>query len=423
MCNVLVNELGIYDGPYLQAQDQRAVPDRSGQALCPRSREQAAAGLGHDDRTRRAPYNEVAAADMALEGEFDVNGVALSARVSRAEASTCKKFTPEWAEKISTIPAATVRRLAKEFGTEARIGSTIVVDGVTLPYRPVAAIAFRGSQGHVNSVYNFFAVDLLNNLVGAADVVGGCLGFNPTCHGHPDTGKLRYIPNRWTGRADGNRACGWDITIPIRSASRACRPVSACRTCSSFGMTSPFLDSADREELWDEVRSALPPRGDDQLGRQHADEHRQQGGRRQVAGELQVHRLVRSVPDRERRTSPTSCCPTAAICSRSIRARTFPFIFSLPAGMGEWCWPIRQPVLPPDGEQRPFADVLLETRRPRRTSAPTYNAALNAIAQAASRRIGSIVDTQIHLRADLRRRAQEQLRRRSTASTGSRRTA
>src|SRR5450756_968452 len=38
----------------------------------------------------------------------------------------------------------------------------------------------------------------------------------------------------------------------------------------------------------------------------------------------------------------------------------FPFIFSLPGGMGEWCWPIRQPVLPPEGEQRRFQDVLLE---------------------------------------------------------------
>ena len=38
----------------------------------------------------------------------------------------------------------------------------------------------------------------------------------------------------------------------------------------------------------------------------------------------------------------------------------FPFIFSLPAGMGEGCWPIRQPLLPPDGEQRYCADVLLE---------------------------------------------------------------
>jgi molybdopterin-containing oxidoreductase family molybdopterin binding subunit len=32
----------------------------------------------------------------------------------------------------------------------------------------------------------------------------------------------------------------------------------------------------------------------------------------------------------------------------------------MPGGMGNWSWTIRQPVLPPDGEQRPFAEVMLE---------------------------------------------------------------
>ena len=35
MCNVIVNELGIYDGALSPSQDQRALPDRPRQALCP----------------------------------------------------------------------------------------------------------------------------------------------------------------------------------------------------------------------------------------------------------------------------------------------------------------------------------------------------------------------------------------------------
>jgi molybdopterin-containing oxidoreductase family molybdopterin binding subunit len=63
---------------------------------------------------------------------------------------------------------------------------------------------------------------------------------------------------------------------------------------------------------------------------------------------------------------------------QSLDSRSnFPFIFSLPAGMGEWCWPIRQPVLPADGEQRPFAEVLLEIAD-RAGFRADYNAALNA---------------------------------------------
>ena len=46
---------------------------------------------------------------------------------------------------------------------------------------------------------------------------------------------------------------------------------------------------------------------------------------------------------------------------QSLDSRSnFPFIFSLPAGMGEWCWAIRQPVVEPKGEQRPFAQVMLD---------------------------------------------------------------
>ena len=81
--------------------------------------------------------------------------------------------------------------------------ATIVIDGETLPYRPVAAIAFRGSQGHINSVYNFLAVDLLNQLVGAsADMVGGCLGFNPGVprpSRHRPAALLRAQPRSRTG--------------------------------------------------------------------------------------------------------------------------------------------------------------------------------------------------------------------------------
>ena len=95
---------------------------------------------------------------------------------------------------------------------------------------------------------------------------------------------------------------------------------------------------------------------------------------------------------------------------QSLDSRSnFPFIFSLPGGMGEWCWPIRQPVLPPDGEQRQFAEVLLEL-----ADRVGFRADLNAAYNA-------WLDLQppyrldrrqpLQLRGHLRRRAQEQFRR------------
>ena len=192
IANLLVNELNAIDAPYLKAKTNAPYligPDKA-------YVRDAASGkpLVWDEKTRAArPFDEVNAADMAIEGSYQAQGTACTPSFAILR-KHLQKYTPEHAEEISTVPAQTVRRLAKEFAREARIGSTIVIDGVTLPYRPAAAIAFRGSQGHRNSLYNFLAVDLLNQLVGAADVAGGCLGYNPACDGFPETGRVRYAP-------------------------------------------------------------------------------------------------------------------------------------------------------------------------------------------------------------------------------------
>ena len=193
MCNVIVNDLGIVDGPYLQAKTNGPYLIGADKLYVRDS--QSNKPLVWDTSIKAARvFTDVAAENMAIEGDYEVNGARCQPAFQKLK-DHLKKFTPEWGEQLSTVPAATIRRLASEFAREARIGSTIVVEGVTLPYRPVAAIAFRGAQGHMNSLYNFLAIDLLNHLVGAADVVGSCLGFNPSCEGHPETGLPHYVPS------------------------------------------------------------------------------------------------------------------------------------------------------------------------------------------------------------------------------------
>ena len=376
MCNVMVNELGIYDGPYLQAKTNAPYligPDKL-YVRHPESKQP----LVWDTRSNTArPYIEVAAADMALEGEFTVDGTRCRPSFHCLR-NHLRKFTPEWAEEISTIGAATIRRLAKEFGTEARVGSTIVVEGVTLPYRPVAAIAFRGSQGHMNSVYNFYAVDLLNHLVGAADVVGSCLGFNPTCHGHPDTGKLRYIPS---AGPDGLMVTGmWmGYHYPYPPSEPRLPTNLGLQDLFVLGMTSPFLDSTDREEMWERFDLPYRPEVMVNFG---ANLVMSIANKEAVAASLAKYKFMVSFDLFLTETSNFAdivlpdCGYLQSLDSRS----NFPFIFSLPAGMGEWCWPIRQPVLPPDGEQRHCADVLLEIADRagfRADLNAAYNASLN----------------------------------------------
>jgi molybdopterin-containing oxidoreductase family molybdopterin binding subunit len=356
MANVIVNELGMIDVPYLQAKTNAPYligPDKR----CARDPE-SGKPLVWDTRTGAArAFSDVPAADMALEGAYMANGVHCEPAFAKLKVHLAK-YSPEQAQRISTVPAATVRRLAREFATEARIGSTIVVKGVTLPYRPVAAIAFRGNQGHKNSVYNYFAVDLLNHLVGAADVVGGCLGFNPACAGHPDTGRPRYVPNP---DADGLMVVGmWmGYHYPYPVGEPRVPQLAGLQDLFVMGMTSPFLSSTDQEELWRKFELPYRPEVMVNFG---ANLLLSIANREAVARSLERFKFIVSIDLFLTETSNFAdivlpdCGYLQTLDSRS----NFPFIFSLPAGMGEWCWPIRQPVLPPEGEQRRFQDVLLD---------------------------------------------------------------
>ncbi len=376
MANVMVNEFGIYDGPYLQAKTNAAYligPDK----LYVRDPKNNQPLVWDKRRNSAHSYDEVPAADAALEGDFIVAGTSCQPAFQRLR-EHLRKFTPKWAEKHSGVPATTVRRLGKEFGTEARIGSTIVVEGVTLPYRPVAAIAFRGAQGHMNSLYNFYAVDLLNHLVGAADVVGGCLGFNPACEGHPETGKLRYVPSAGPdGLMVTGMWMGYHYPYPI-GEPRMPKNLGL-QDLFVLGMTSPFLDSTDSEEMWSRFEVPYRPEVMVNFG---ANMLMSIANKDALAASLARYKFMISFDLFLTETSNFAdiVLPDTSYLQSVDSRSNFPFIFSLPAGMGEWCWPIRQTVLPPDGEQRHFAQVLLDIADRvgfRADLNAAYNASLN----------------------------------------------
>lgn len=84
-------------------------------------------------------------------------------------------------EKYTTVPAATVWRIAREFAKEARIGETITLpDGRTVPYRPAAYNYYRGAQGHKTGMQTNQAFQLVNMLVGNIDHPGGRCGVTLT---------------------------------------------------------------------------------------------------------------------------------------------------------------------------------------------------------------------------------------------------
>jgi anaerobic selenocysteine-containing dehydrogenase len=191
MANIIVNDLKIFDAeylsnktnaPYLVKKDGHYVRDASGEPM-----------LWDGGSGKARAWNEADLNDIALEGSFEVDGEPCQTVFSIVR-EHLKQYTAEKAEEVSTVPAETIKRIAREFAEAAQIGSTIEIEGKQYPYRPVTCIMFRGGQGHTNGFHNYQSVDFLNQLMGASDVPGGALGWPTRSTGYPGTGTTVFEP-------------------------------------------------------------------------------------------------------------------------------------------------------------------------------------------------------------------------------------
>jgi len=126
--------------------------------------------------SRGKTFDDPSIKDYALEGEYRVEGV-----TARPALQLIKKrmqdYTPEWAEAITTVPAAIIREVTREFVEHARIGSTITIDGFEFPFRPAQFTGSgRGAVSHKNGTYFDLAGKIINLLVGSLEVPGGVTG-------------------------------------------------------------------------------------------------------------------------------------------------------------------------------------------------------------------------------------------------------
>jgi anaerobic selenocysteine-containing dehydrogenase len=110
--------------------------------------------------------------EPSLSGSYTVDGKACRTAFEVFKESI-KDVTPEYAEEVTGVPAETIKRIAREFGEHAQIGATVVREGKTLRYRPVAIHTFRGISAHEYGVQNNRARQIVMMLVGAFDAVGG----------------------------------------------------------------------------------------------------------------------------------------------------------------------------------------------------------------------------------------------------------
>ena len=156
------------DGFYLRSKTEMCGPDYM------RENEVFGKPLVWDAGDNKAKtFDDKSIKDFALEGTYTVDGVRCKPAFQLIK-ETYKQFTPEWAEGLSTVPASTIRRIAKEFGQAAQIGSwTTTDDGVRVPYRPVDALYGKGSQGHGHAANICRSIEMLDMFVGAHGAYGG----------------------------------------------------------------------------------------------------------------------------------------------------------------------------------------------------------------------------------------------------------
>lgn len=113
----------------------------------------------------------------ALEGSFTVGGAAVKTSFQLLTEHVAQ-YSPESVAAACGVPAEQIRRIALELGKNACIGQTITIDGVQLPYRPVAMMGYHGIAGQEHAFQCGRAGCLLFMLLGAIQAVGGVrIGF------------------------------------------------------------------------------------------------------------------------------------------------------------------------------------------------------------------------------------------------------
>ncbi len=284
MCNVMVNELGKYDipvlkaktnAPYLIGPDMKYVREQGparglkiGSSGRWEGKSHAGVYIGDDETNKpmvwdtvdnkAKVYDDPTIKDYALEGEFEYNGTKCRP-VFQLVKEHLKEYTPERAAGICGISAERLRRIGTEFVEAASIGATIEIDGHSLPLRPASAIIFRGGQGHENGLHACFAICLLNQLVGSADVPGGTLGWPARSLGYEPTGELNWTPYKGTdGFIETERFGPCAGVIPSHGPWPTAMPENnhglnpnCITTVGHIGTNINF--QSDRHQVWDKM--------------------------------------------------------------------------------------------------------------------------------------------------------------------------
>ncbi|MFQ5851877.1 MAG: molybdopterin-dependent oxidoreductase [Candidatus Binatia bacterium] len=218
MLNVLLNEARIYDAEFLKHHTNAGyLVGPKGKYVRDAATKKPLLYDQSDGKTK--PYDDPTLKDPALEGGFHVQGQEAKPAFESIKARAAD-YPAERVEEITSIPAETIKRIAREFGEAAEIGATFRVDGVDVPYRPVCLDWDRGPQGHKHTWHHTWALTLVNLVLGALNVVGSLhsinTGSNALFKTWPEAGQDGMLMNA----GSISRGGGHYAAFPGRPAAR-----------------------------------------------------------------------------------------------------------------------------------------------------------------------------------------------------------
>ena len=159
-------------------------------------------------KTNSAVVFDTPDTDPALEGDFTVTGIEVGPddKEWQHEGITSqpafghlvahvKPYTPDWAAAICDVKADTIRSTATQFLDHAHVGETIEVNGLTLPFRPVAISIGKTVNNGWGGYECVWARTLMACLIGGLEVPGGTLGTTVRLN--------RPADNRWSSVVAG----------------------------------------------------------------------------------------------------------------------------------------------------------------------------------------------------------------------------
>lgn len=174
LIHVIIHEIGLYDERFLkEVTNSPYLVGPEGYFLRDRERNKPLVWDSVEQKTKS--YDDKTIKDFALEGTYQINGVE-GKPAFQVLKDHVRQYNPEWASEITDISSHTIRRIAKELVDHAKIGSTIQIEGLTLPYRPVNNVLGRGVSGSMRTYHSFFANHVLTVLLGCLETVGGHKG-------------------------------------------------------------------------------------------------------------------------------------------------------------------------------------------------------------------------------------------------------